>query len=451
MSTPLAYAIDFGTSNSSIAVAYDDGVELVAVEDNSSLPESLPSIVYLHRSGQRSAGISAVQQYLVTGGQSTRCSACELVDTSTGAISTRCRTYKSGAGCMDARLMSSLKSFLSEPKIRTHSWATDYVFPELVSIIIGALKRKADERTGGGITRVMLGHPVAFEGTEGPGFQGRQQIALQNLTRAAELAGFEEVGLFPEPSAAVINETLQSGTVVALDFGGGTFDVAVIEFSGDSGDVTALQGAAIGGERFDAMLFDTKVAPVLGLARKYPRSGGGKEPLPRWFREGMRNLSGIAGLLSSRDARPTLRSFLSRDGDRLQMVDRILYEGHAYALHRALEDAKIQLSTHDSARILLQRPGVQIDVPITEREFAKLLQPDIEVLRACIERALAQAGKDPEQIDLVVRTGGSSRIRAFTRMLEDVFGPERLVERHLFNTVVTGLASEARREWGTVA
>lgn len=451
MSAPLAYAIDFGTSNSSIAVAYPDRVEVVAVEDNSSLPESLPSIIYLHRSGQRSAGNPAVQQYLVTGAQRTLCSRCELVEVQKGAVYTGCRTYKPSAGCMDARLMSSLKSFLSDPRDVTHSWATDYTFPELIAIIIQSLKRKADAYTGGEVKRVMLGHPVAFEGTEGPGFELRQKAALNNLTRAAELAGFEEVGLFPEPSAAVINESLPSGAVVALDFGGGTFDVAIIEFSGDSGEVTALQGAAIGGERFDSMLFDAKIAPVLGLTNRYPRVGGGTESLPGWFRQGMRSLSGIAGLLSSRDARPTLHSFLNRDGEALQMVDRILYEGHAHALHRALEQAKIQLSAADVARIVLQRSGIDIDVSVTEAEFAQLLQPDMAIIKSCIEKALVQAGKEPEQIGLVIRTGGSSRIRSFTKMLEEIFGAERVVERHLFNTVVTGLASEARREWGSVA
>ncbi len=171
--------------------------------------------------------------------------------------------------------------------------------------------------------------------------------------------------------------------------------------------------------------------------------------LPGWFRTGMRSLSGIAGLLSARDTKPTLQGYLSRDGEALKMVDRILYEGHSYALQKAIEEAKIQLSTSDSARIELQRPGVQFDIPIEETEFAQIVEPDIRILRMCIEKALTQAGKEPSQIDLVIRTGGSSRIRAFTRMLEDLFGPQRVVERHLFNTVVTGLASEARREWGT--
>jgi molecular chaperone DnaK (HSP70) len=90
-----------------------------------------------------------------------------------------------------------------------------------------------------------------------------------------------------------------------------------------------------------------------------------------------------------------------------------------------------------------------MDLPVSEREFAEIVDPDIQLLRECIEKALVQAAKDANQVDLVTRTGGSSRIRAFTRMLQDLFGPDRVVERHLFNTVVTGLASEARREWGT--
>jgi hypothetical chaperone protein len=97
------------------------------------------------------------------------------------------------------------------------------------------------------IDRVVLGHPVAFVRTEGPQFEELQALAIARLGQAAEKAGFAEIEFLPEPAAAVQDELTPEGVVVALDFGGGTFDVAVVEFSAERADVLALQGAAVGG------------------------------------------------------------------------------------------------------------------------------------------------------------------------------------------------------------
>src|SRR5688572_17843096 len=99
MNGPIAYGIDFGTSNSSISIAYPDRVELVNV--GIAIPEVLPSIVYLHRNGQRAAGEDAVQQFLVTGSAKTRCSRCDLVDHD--LMDSRCKQHRIGQGCQDSR------------------------------------------------------------------------------------------------------------------------------------------------------------------------------------------------------------------------------------------------------------------------------------------------------------------------------------------------------------
>ena len=84
--------------------------------------------------------------------------------------------------------------------------------------------------------------------------------------KAAELAGFSDVQLYPEPAAAIIDEELDDGVAVSVDFGGGTFDVAVIEVERGSAEVLALHGAGIGGSRFDAAMFDEFIAPELRTA-----------------------------------------------------------------------------------------------------------------------------------------------------------------------------------------
>ena len=92
---PIAYGIDFGTTNSSIAVAYPERVEVVPVEAG-GMPEILPSIVYLHRDKNRAAGQEAVEQFLVTGSHKTRCSRCDLVKSDGGRGASDCQQYRPG-------------------------------------------------------------------------------------------------------------------------------------------------------------------------------------------------------------------------------------------------------------------------------------------------------------------------------------------------------------------
>ncbi len=76
--TPIAYGIDFGTTNSSIAVTYRDRVDVVPVESG-PLAQILPSIIYLNRDRNRAAGQEAIEQFLIAGAVKTQCGGCDLV------------------------------------------------------------------------------------------------------------------------------------------------------------------------------------------------------------------------------------------------------------------------------------------------------------------------------------------------------------------------------------
>lgn len=145
--------------------------------------------------------------------------------------------------CQDARIATELKSFLADDSFTsTHSWARDFDLPEFVTTVLRELKRAADRSTGSDVRRAVIGYPVVFAGAEGPGVESRQGLALDRLVTAAQRAGFEEVEFLEEPAAAVVDERLERGLVVVVDFGGGTFDVAVVDLAPDQGEVIALQG-----------------------------------------------------------------------------------------------------------------------------------------------------------------------------------------------------------------
>jgi hypothetical chaperone protein len=445
---PVAYGIDFGTTNSSIAAAYRDRIEIIPVELG-DMPQILPSIVYLHRDGNRAAGQEAVEQFLITGSQKTPCGRCDLVYTVNRKRESDCHQFRPGGGCHDARLISGIKSDLSETDfVSTHSWATDFTLTNLVGVIMRRLKATADRAAGTNVQRVVLGHPVVFVGAEGPYYRERQALAEERIRDAAVDAGFTEVVLLDEPAAAVINEDLREGIALAADFGGGTFDVAIIKFAPDGGDVIALAGVDVGGEQFDRLLFQAKVAPALHLDDTYEVRPGEFRELPNQFRKRMSTLSGLKNLLSDPNTASILGAFRgAKEGSKLKAVENILYGGQAYHFYRAIEQAKIALSVIPETVIDFHRPGIDISIPVTRAEFEEVIAKPMQAVRAEIIRALEDAGIGPESVNLVLRTGGSSSIPAFVRILEDIFDPAVIQERPVYTTVVHGLATYALGQW----
>ena len=175
----LAYGIDYGTTNSSISIASHDRVEVLNFNLDDPLPACLPSTLYLHRDGLRLAGKQAIDQFTITGSQSTACERCSLVTyTKKFGYETDCHQYKRGGGCVDSRLMSELKSELADESFkRTHSWAKDFEMEDLVSVVLAHLKSDADLQTGQDVTRAVIGHPIAFFGTNDDRFDDRQYLA----------------------------------------------------------------------------------------------------------------------------------------------------------------------------------------------------------------------------------------------------------------------------------
>lgn len=417
MTKPIAYGIDFGTSNSAISIAYPDEAELVPLGPDGA--DVLPSVVYLDSSRQRLAGHQAVQQYLVAG--------------SLGGT----------------RLMSSIKTFLADPTWRgTHApWGSDITPEELVAIVIGDLKRQADRHCGHDVKRVVLGHPVMFAGALGRDWQTMQHLAISRLERAARIAGFDEITFADEASASVAAEYRTDGILVGLDFGGGTFDVTVVRMTQHGRELMATHGAAIGGERFDSLLFDGLLAEPLGLTAEYDFNGK-KLQVPRQIRQ-MGTLHGVLSMVGDDRTRKILDNFRAAGGgDRLRTIDEILYGGHGYNFFRSVEGAKIELSAHDHAAVRFVRPGIDVNHRISQFEFSKLIGPDLDRVDATIEKALADAGVRPGDVNAVVRTGGSSQIPAFVTRVNRRFGPAKVEERDALATVALGLGLIALEVYG---
>ena len=419
MTTALGCGIDFGTSNSAIAVAWPDRVEVIAAEPTAPV---LPSIVYRHRQGDRGAGAEAVERFFATGHVRTSCGQCSLAPY---GIS-ECLQFRRDGGCNDGRLLSGLKHDLAKTGFTgTNSWCTDFSAADLVAVVLKRLRLVAERRTGERLTRAVVGHPVVFAGEEHPGDHG---TGLDRLREAAAQAGFDEVEFVTEPEAALASGATAGATTLAADFGGGTFDAAVLN---RHGAVAGLHGVAVGGERLDQVLFESRIGPELGL-----------EVLPNWLFNEMRSLSGVRLLLTD----PGLPFLLERfGGDAARLARQILFEGHALGFYRALEEAKIRLSTDTHTHAVYRR--LDIDVPLSRAYFEVMIKPELEQVAAAMDAALGEAGLKPDEVELVVCTGGTSQVPAFQDLLAERFPEARVERRDAFTSVVEGLGQAARRRW----
>jgi hypothetical chaperone protein len=142
-----------------------------------------------------------------------------------------------------------------------------------------------------------------------------------------------------------------------------------------------------------------------------------------------------------------------------ELIDRILHtsdnvpaiealydlveENLGYRLFRAIEAAKIRLSSADRARIQFDEARVQVDEPITRSEFERFSAPLVAELEACTSNLLERAQLRADQIESVFLTGGSSQIPAVRNLFASRFGEDRLRTANAFTSVAEGLGRGA--------
>jgi hypothetical chaperone protein len=259
----------------------------------------------------------------------------------------------------------------------------------------------------------------------------------------------DEVILVEESKAAVALQGVRDGLLVCTDFGGGTFDTAVVDVQGDISTVLDLNGVDVGGEEFDAKIFDACVRPRLWLDAEFTTHDGSHRRLPALLRNSLRSLSGLRTLLTTNIALDAISAYRHQGNDDvLHFIDQLVYGGQAWQFYTAIEKAKWALSEEEETLLQLRSVGLDVRIPITRREFEDAIAADLRRVRYCLEDSLADAGVTADEVTSVTKTGGSSQIPAFGRLLRGLFPAAEIIESDPFTSVVLGLADYAREEWG---
>ena len=347
--------IDLGTTNSVVAVIEGGEPTVIANPEGARLT---PSVVAFAKSDERLVGQVAKRQ-AVTNPENTVFSIKRFmgrrfdeVDEEMTMVPYEVVRAKNG----DARVKAGGKELSP---------------PELSAMVLQKLKQAAEEYLGQSVTRAVITVPAYFNDAQ-----------RQATKDAGQIAGLEVLRIVNEPTAAALAYGLDKKTdetIAVYDFGGGTFDISILEVGEGVVEVKATNGDThLGGDNLDQQVID-------------------------WVVGEFRSEAGID---------------LGRDPMALQR------------LKEAAEKAKMELSTVVETEINL--PFITADASgpkhlqkkLTRARFEQLVEPLLQRTVEPVRSALRDAGLEPSKIDEVVLVGGSTRVPRVQAIVKELFGKE---------------------------
>ena len=428
MSTKRVVGLDFGTTNSAIAVAEPGaGAMLAHFTDGNKTTTSFRSVLYFPASkkGQARGSVRAIA--------------------GPEAINSYIEADTKG------RLIVSIKSYLSSELFTTTSISgRSYTLEDLISIVIRNLRNGVIEQFKFPATQAVVGRPVHFAGGAG---ESGETLALSRLKSALELAGFEEVVFELEPIAAAYQYERQldhDELVLIGDFGGGTSDFTLMnlgpgrrENSNPRAGVLGTDGVGIAGDAFDSTIMMRVVAPMLGLGSFY-KSLGKELSVPVWIYSQLASWHQMS-FLKDPHTMNVLRQVKTQavEREKIEALINIISDNLGYSLYRAVERTKLELSDDSETSFFFEEDLVRIKDRVKRSDFESWIRIYLDSIAACVERLLATCNTTTRDVDTVFLTGGSSLVPAVRHLFESKFGTNRLRSGEELTTVARGLALAA--------
>ena len=346
--------IDLGTTNSVVAVMQAGQPTVIANQEGG---RTTPSVVAFTKAGERLVGDAAKRQ-AVTNPEATVYSIKRFMGRRPAEVQEESRLvpYRTSA---------------SGDLLKVEAAGKTYSPQEISAMVLGKLKEAAESYLGEKVTEAVITVPAYFNDSQ-----------RQATKDAGKIAGLDVQRIINEPTAAALAYGLdkkENETIAVYDFGGGTFDISILEVGEGVVEVKATNGDThLGGDNIDSRLIE-------------------------WIVDVFRKEHGID---------------LSQDTMALQR------------LREAAEKAKKDLSTLMESEINL--PFITADATgpkhlqlrLTRAHLEQMIEPLIRRTLEPCKKALTDAGLTPDRIDEVVMVGGSTRIPRVQQMVQELFGKE---------------------------
>jgi len=350
MTNDTVIGIDLGTTFS--AVAYINNYGKAEVIPNREGDRTTPSVVFFEENGTPVVGETARNQAIIN------------------PLST----------------VRAIKREMGNPSYRLNINGKEYFPEDLSAMILKKLKADAESFIGHEVEKAVISVPAYFKDAQ-----------REATKQAGEIAGLDVVRIVNEPTAAALaygaEKVTGAQTIVVYDFGGGTFDVTLMRFEGNTFTVLATDGdAKLGGKDIDGRLVDY-------FAEEFQREHG---------------------------------------------VD-LRTEPHSHQdLWDKAEIAKKDLSFRNNVAITLAMGEKTFRADLERDKFQELITDLVDQTQSCMNRAVNDAGITWEDVDSVLLAGGSSRMPAVRSMVANVTGKEALNDLNPDECVAIGAAIQGQ-------
>ena len=357
-------------------------------------------------------------------------------------------------GTSSHRFIQSFKTFAASRSFKeTRIFRQRFEFEDLLATFFRTLWRKAGQSPVEIAQRIVIGRPVRFAGgrPDDALAGSRYRAAFGRLGLRDELFVYEPVG-----AAFFFAQRLQDDAVVLVaDFGGGTSDFSVVRFAKVAGRLKPRPlghaGIGIAGDTFDYRIIDEVVTPQLGKGGQY-KSLGKILPLPKGYFTNFARWNQLAMMKTSGELRELIKlARFALDPEPLYKFIEIVENDLGLALYRAVSRAKEELSKQDRTEFRFQHADINIQQPIMRTEFEAWIREDVDHITATVDEALEKADVAATEIDKVFLTGGSSLVPSIQRIFSDRFGADRIASGDQFESIAYGLAligqSENLEDW----
>jgi hypothetical chaperone protein len=418
-------AIDFGTSNSAIALPAGEDVRLVAVEAEQ---RTMPTAVFYaveglepHEEPHRHYGRAAVAAYIEG---------------------------------HEGRLMRSMKSILGSTLADQSTdvgGGRSVRYLDIVSGYLRHLKSQAEADAGRPLERVVLGRPVFFVDDD----PERDAAAQAALEKAAREVGFRTLSFQYEPIAAALDyETTvdREQLVMVADIGGGTSDFSLVRVGPAQrrqverkGDILGNHGVHVAGTDFDRHIELSAVLPPCGYKGRGPT--GREVPSKVYFDLATWHLINTVYAPARVSELRRMKSFYA-DVAQHQRLMSVVDQRLGHALIARAEAAKIAVAEGGSAAIDLSVIEAGLASAMDEATAIEALDADLDRIVLAGVETLTQAGLPAERVDALYFTGGSTGVRPLAERIAARFPSARVIRGDRFASVAQGLGVHARRVFG---
>ncbi|MDN5288351.1 MAG: heat-shock protein [Mucilaginibacter sp.] len=409
------YGIDFGTTNSALAI-YDEETREI---HNTII---IPSLIYFYdqpgavNTTNYVVGEEAITAYL--------------------------------ADNMKGRFIKSVKQILSRSSFsETRIQNKRYTASDLVAIILRELKNRADRLIGQDCRKAVIGRPVFFDDDD----VQKDTLAQTRLNKAAEIAGFTDVRFQFEPIGAAFayeKSLVKKENVLVADLGGGTTDFTYLVLDPEKvgskdrkNDMMANGGIYVGGDSFDSTFMWEKGTPYFGKNTQYEASPGKVLTVPKSLFTNIcswEQMNFFNGLRIKKDIEDYY--YFSGNDPQFKNLMTLIENNLGYSVFQSIEKTKIMLTNADTAMFKYHKMSININEEIQLIDYEQIISKDVDRVASYLDEFMLHNGITPRNIDSLFLTGGTSMVGSIQKLFKNKFPHVNLNSGDNFKSVAKGLA-----------